>query len=245
MWRVIKPRAYSAYLSQALVETLTEFVGQGKSPSTIRFYEWKPSTVAFGFNERVHEVVNVDECKNLGIDIVRRPSGGGAVYLDEEDCFTYGVISRDLPRSISKSYSLVCGAVIDGLMDLGIEASFRKPNDIVVKGKKISGNIQINRKNVVVVGGTILYDLDLEKMFRVLKVDKEKMKKKGYKNSLESVTCIKEHTKVSKQKVYETLIRALTKGKEFSFGDLNQEEMDRAKFLEKTKYSTREWNFRK
>jgi len=245
MWRVINPRANSAFMNQAIVEALLESIGARRSPDTIRIYEWSPSSIAIGFNEKVEEVVNLAECLRRGVDIVRRPSGGGSVYLDEKGCFTYGVISSNLPKNTSESYSIVCKRIIEGLRNLGIEAVFRKPNDIIVNGRKISGNTQIFGKNVVMVSGTILYDLDVEKMFRVLKVDMEKMKKKGYNNPKESVTCIKDHANVKKNKVYSTLTKFLLDGEEFSFGNLTKEEKERSKFLEDTKYSTKEWNFRK
>ena len=74
--------ANNAFMNMALDEAVSEFVAGGISPPTIRFYTWTPSAVSIGYFQSLHDEVDVSRCMQQGIDIVRRRTGGGAVYHD-------------------------------------------------------------------------------------------------------------------------------------------------------------------
>ncbi|MDO8428912.1 MAG: biotin/lipoate A/B protein ligase family protein [Candidatus Diapherotrites archaeon] len=246
-WRVVKLEEHSAELNMAIDEAVCEFVANGKSKATIRFYKWKPSAVSIGYFQSLEDEVDVRLCKDLGFDFVRRRTGGGAVYHDAKGEITYSVIAPEkiFPKGITESYHVICGWIVDSLNELGITAEFKPINDIITHGKKISGNAQTRRNGVLLQHGTILYDLDVETMFRLLKVPKEKISDKMISDVKQRVTSIRDikGDSVSEMNVAAALEKGFTNGKEFEYGKWTKEELVRAHELVKERYSKQEWNF--
>ena len=245
-WRVIPLQMKDAFTNMAVDEAVCESVSKGSNP-TIRFYKWIPSAVSIGYFQSLNDEVDVWKCKNLGISIVRRRTGGGAVYHSNSGEITYSVIGpvNMFPKNIIESYKEICGWVIKGLANLGIKAEFIPINDIVVKGKKISGNAQTRRNNVLLQHGTILHNVDVERMFSVLKVSNEKIKDKLIKIAKDSVTRVLDLKQVESEQTYEALLKGFVHGKDYELGKLTEQELKRSKELAKTRYSTKEWNFMK
>ncbi len=244
-WRVIELEANNAYRNMAIDEAIVEAVRESRSKPLIRFYTWTPSAVSIGRFQSMREEVNLERCRELGIDHVRRITGGGAVYHDSKGEITYSVIAPEkmLPRGIGETYMLICGWVIEGLGGLGIKAEFAPINDILVNGKKISGNAQTRREGVVLQHGTILYDLDVKTMFSVLNISKEKISDKMIKSVEERVTKVLDYSSASQKELYSALLGGFTKGKAFNYSKLTYDEMKRATELESLTYSTDQWNF--
>ena len=174
----------------AIDEAVCEAVASGKSLPTIRFYTWLPSAVSIGYFQSLIDEVDVSVAKELSADIVRRRTGGGAVYHDAKGEITYSVIAPEpiMPDGIRESYQVICGWVIESLKNIGIGAEFKPINDIIANGKKISGNAQTRRNGVLLQHGTLLYDLDVRTMFTLLKVPKEKISDKMIQSVGERVT---------------------------------------------------------
>lgn len=244
-WRVIPLEIHDAYTNMGADEAILESVRDGRSEPTIRFYRWKPSAVSIGTFQSMRKEINIDSCRELGIDYIRRITGGGAVYHDFYGEITYSVIGQLslFPHGIRESYAFVCGWVIDGLRLLGIGAEFAPINDVLVRGKKISGNAQTRRQGVLLQHGTILYQTDVKTMFSVLRVSSEKISDKMIKSVEERVTSVSRNSNASLQETYEALLKGFTKGKEYKLGALGREETDRAGELAKTVYATDGWNF--
>ena len=244
-WRVVKPELYDAYMNMALDEAVSEGVRNGSSPPTIRFYAWKPCAVSIGYFQGIRDEVNLDVCRNMGIDCIRRWTGGGAVYHDSGGEVTYSVIAPVgvFPKNIIESYRVICGWLVSGLEKIGIEAKFRPVNDIHVGGKKISGSAQTRRGGILLQHGTLLYDLDLSTMFSVLNVSRQKISDKMIESAQERVTCVLKHCDVEKREVYDALIDAFTAGKEYEFGEWREDEVARAKELAKEKYRSDAWTY--
>ena len=240
-WRVVEMEACDAYTNMAIEEAAWEGVRNGTSPPTIRFYCYKPRAVSIGCFQSIRDEVNLEVCKNSGIDCVRRWTGGGAVYHDQE--ITYGVIAplNIFPKNIIESYRLICGWLVRALENLGIGAEFRPINDILVGGKKISGSAQTRRGGVLLQHGTLLYDLDLPTMFSVLNVSSEKISDKMIKSAQERVTCILKQCDADKRDVYQALVAAFTEGKDFELGAWSEAEITRARELAEKKYKSEEW----
>ena len=179
-WRVIPLHTTDAFTAMAIDEAVSESVLKGEPP-TIRFWRWNPSAVSIGYFQNVEDELDLDMCKKMNVDVVRRRTGGGAVYHDYDGEVTYSVIGKEelFPKGITESYYLICGWIIDSLTMLGIQSEFKPINDIVVNGKKISGNAQTRRNGILLQHGTILVDLDVKKMFSLLKVGKEKISDKA------------------------------------------------------------------
>lgn len=243
-WRVIPLQAHNAYANMALDQAIMEGVGRGGSPPTIRFYRWRPSAVSIGYFQSLEEEVSPEECRKSGVNWVRRITGGGAVYHDYMGEVTYSVIApeRLFPRDIRESYRLVCGWIIAGLKTLGIEGAFHPINDVLVDGRKISGNAQTRRGGVFLQHGTVLYDLDLRRMFSLLRVGKEKLSDKAIEKAEERVTCVRRYCEAGIEELYKALLRGFTESKDWEFGEAEDEELRRAEELARRRYSTREWN---
>ncbi len=241
---------YDAYTNMAIDEAIAQLRSKGRSPNTIRLYRWNPSAVSIGYFQLVNQEVDVSACEQLGIDIVRRMTGGGAVFHAYEGEVTYSIIVHEsherMPKDIVKSYELICGGIVEALRSLGmLKATFRPVNDVDVNGKKISGNAQTRRWGVVVQHGTVLVDTDIRTMFKVLKVSKEKISDKLVKSVEERVTTIRRELgeSVTFEEVADALKAAFSKvfNVETIPGNLTTEEEALAKRLRQEKYSTQTW----
>lgn len=254
-WRVINLETHDAFMNMALDEACCEAVANGGAGAlpTIRFYQWRPSAVSIGYFQSLEDEVATDRCKEAGVDIIRRRTGGGAVYHDFDGEITYSVIVPEsaLGLGITQSYHLICEWICDGLREIGIKSEFKPINDVIAMrgangedagGKKISGNAQTRRNGVVLQHGTILYDVDVKKMFSLLKVGQEKIADKLIAAVEERVTCVKRLSSASKQQTYEALLKGFTNGKKFEFGAWTSSELQRAKILAKERYQTDAWN---
>ena len=222
-------------LDQALMSTVEDFI------PVLRLYGWKPSAVSIGYFQSLEQEVNVKKCKELGIDVVRRITGGGAVLHENE--LTYSFITKIYPANIIESYRSICEPVVTCLYDLGFDAKFSPLNDITVENKKVSGNAQTRRNNVLLQHGTILLDVNVDKMFSVLKVPSEKIKDKIIQDVKERVMGLK----MSYDEVANKLWRSF--GQKFQAevfkDDVKTDESIEAKIMQKYKYSTYEWNYKR
>ncbi|MCX8204777.1 MAG: lipoate--protein ligase family protein [Candidatus Nezhaarchaeota archaeon] len=250
-WRLLKTGAGSAYWNMAVDEAMLKARAQGRAPCTVRLYAWRPSAVSIGFFQSLRHEVNLDECRRLGVDVVRRITGGGAVYHDSRGEVTYSVVASEedlrrlgLDAAIQPSYEALCGGIIEGLKLLGVSAEFRPINDIVVSGRKISGSAQTRRAGVILQHGTLLLKSDIATMFKVLKVSKEKVSDKAIKAVEERVTNV--FKELGREIELNEVIEALVKGFEKSLGvklvegELTPLELSLAEEL-KEKYASREW----
>jgi lipoate-protein ligase A len=123
-WRLIKDSYHTGFMNMAIDEAIMIAHREGLVPPTIRFYQWSPAAVSLGYFQDLEKEIDVDVCKNLGIDIVRRPTGGKAVLHDKE--LTYSFIIREnhplVNDSILETYKKISGGIIRGLSYLGIKA---------------------------------------------------------------------------------------------------------------------------
>jgi lipoate---protein ligase len=245
-WRIIPLAGNSAAMNMALDEAVLESVAAGGKP-TLRFYTWNPSAVSIGTFQSMCDEVDVEKCRATGVDIVRRRTGGGAVYHDTQGEITYSVVAKEglFPHGITESYHVICGWIVDSLKQLGIESSFKPINDIIAGGKKISGNAQTRRQGVLLQHGTILYDVDVDTMFSLLKVPDEKIRDKIIATVKERVTRVLDFTDVSRDSVVKNLMDGFTAGKQFEISTYTEKEWTRARELADTFYNSSEWNFKR
>jgi lipoate-protein ligase A len=232
-------------MNMAIDEAVLIGVGMGESPPTIRFYGWEPSAVSIGCFQSVEEEVDVEVCREIGVDIVRRRTGAGAVYHDRNGEITYSVICPlDMVEiDISTSYRTICGWIIDALDLLGLQGQFQPINDVLVRGRKISGSAQTRRGDVFLMHGTLLYDLDPVTMFSVLKVGEEKLSDKDIMEFDERVTCILNEIDVPWHLVLKALRVAFTSEKDWEMANLSNDEMVRAQKLAVERYGSDEWTY--
>ncbi len=255
-WRIIPLEIHDAFTNMALDEACSEEVAAGKVRPTIRFYRWQPSAVSIGYFQSLNDEVATDKCREAGVDVVRRRTGGGAVFHDHDGEITYSVIAPEnlFPKGITESYHEICGWIIDSLNLLGVPSEFKPINDIIlapnatgpdgenVGGKKISGNAQTRRNGILLQHGTILYQVDVPKMFSLLKVGQEKIADKMIAAVEERVSALKLlKPQLTMEEVYAALFKGFTQNKKFAEGAWTDQELKRAAELAKSRYATQTW----
>jgi len=181
-WRLIILEPVDCYTRCAIDEALLKSVGECRSPNTLRFLSIKPPSVSVGYFQRIEEVVNVEECRRLGISIARRPSGGGAIYQDYRGEITYAIVVKAQDEiikglDIEETYKKLLQWLIRSLRKLGLNAQYKPPNDITINGRKVSGNAQSRKYGAILQHGTILLRTYKNIMAKVLKTDREKLKR--------------------------------------------------------------------
>ena len=246
------PKDFKAdsFMKMAVDEAVMVSVASGLSPNTLRFYRWKEPAVSVGYFQEAEKVVNVGLCRKDGVEIFRRLTGGGAVYKDPLGELNYSVVVRDDfdPRlkDVLSSYDFLCRGIVLGLEKLSLKAEFAPINDVLVMGRKVSGNAQTRLKGVILQHGTILIDVDPEKMFTYLNVNDEKIRGKMISNVKERVTSLNDSLKkrISFLDVEHALVLGFSEalGADFFYDKLSLYEKKLASDLY-NKYSKDSWNF--
>ncbi|MGD6851494.1 MAG: lipoate--protein ligase family protein [Candidatus Bathyarchaeia archaeon] len=252
-WRLLPLTVNNAAMNMAIDEAILNARIADKVPNTLRLYRWQPSAVSVGRNQNPEAEVYLDNAKQLGVDVVRRISGGGTVYHDREGEVTYAVIAKtaDLgDADITKVYTKIYGAVRDALRILGSGSDFSAgdakncPN-LTIGGKKISGSSQTISRGAVLQHGTLLRNVDLPKMFQLLKL-KGASCTQAADIAKRKITSLQDELghKISP----DTIANALAQGFrimlkiQLEVGELTAEEKEMANKLYKEKYTTNDWN---
>ena len=203
-------------------------------------YLWiNDRAVIVGANQNAIEEVNLSYTEKAGVKVVRRLTGGGTVYHDKGNlCYT--IIA---PYNADEdNYKKFTAPVIEYLKSLGVNASFSGRNDIVVDGKKISGNAQTVFKNRIMHHGTILFNADTEELSKCLNPSKIKMQSKGIKSVRARITNVLEHlpTKITIEEFKKGLKGQFLKDCENY--ELTKKDVLEIQKLVDEKYSKYEWN---
>lgn len=203
----------------------------------------EPSIIV-GKNQNTIEEINLDYIKENNINVVRRLSGGGAVYHDYGN-LNYTIISKSKETS-SFNFEAFSQPVIEVLAKLGVQAEFTGRNDIVIDGRKFCGNAQYMKKGKVLHHGAMLFDTDLNVLGNALKVSKDKIQSKGVKSVRSRVTNIIDHLeeKITVEDFKQLLLDHMFEGdKEIKEYKLTEEDYANINKLMEKRYSTWEWNF--
>ena len=230
-WRLIENGNYDAYTNMAIDEALALTVKKTNIPIIRLGYRWKkPGAVSLGINQNTNDV-NIDYCKKNKIEIVRRPTGGQALFHDPDD-FTYCVIlnPEDKFRNLMDSYNEICSWIVNAFSLLGISAKFDSKNSIIAENKKICGNAQTRVLGPVLQHGSIFFNLDLETLKNIFGIKKYIIKKKA--------TCIRDFGNFSQEEAYNAFKKSFLKNKDFFTNDLNNDEWNKINELSKNKYKT-------
>ena len=251
-FRLLQTGHNTAAFNMALDEVLINRIKNGTSLPSLRFYGWKPAAVSIGYFQSLEAEVDDKKCEELGMDIVRRQTGGGAVFHDQEITYSIHIpMSLGLvPQKVLESYEKICQGIVLGLAKINLEAKFVPLNDIIVGGQKISGNAQTRKQGIILQHGTILKAVDVDKMFDILKVPDEKMKGKLISDIKQRVTSIDLHSdaKFSFQNIVDILISGFAQAfsdVEFFEDSLTDEEKAEIETLASQKYSTKAWNYQR
>ena len=234
-WRLIENGTYDAYTNMAIDEALALTVKKTNIPVIRLGYKWKkPGAVSLGINQNANDV-DIDYCKKNKIEVVRRPTGGQALFHDPDD-FTYCIIlnPEDKFRNLMDSYNEICSWIVNAFSLLGINAKFDSKNSITAENKKICGNAQTRVIGPILQHGSIFYSLDSNKLKNIFNIHEKLIKEKA--------ACIRDFGNIPQKKVYNGFKESFLKNKGFFADDLNEEEWGRISGLLKNKYRTDNWN---
>jgi len=225
---------------------LDEYVTKELDPSNDYFYFYlnKP-TVVIGRNQNTIQEINMEYIKEHNINVVRRSSGGGAVYHDLQNInFSFVV---DFNKDDFNSIKRFAKAIIKALEKFGVKAEFSGRNDITISAKKISGNAQYVSRNRLLHHGTLLFNSDLSILSKVLKVKKEKIISKGIKSVKSRVANIKDYLNedIDALQFKELLLKNIfeVEGSKLKEYVLSPKDIENILRLRNEKYITWEWNY--
>ncbi len=251
-WRFIPLQTKNGYWNMALDEAILNSVINRKSHCTIRFYKWKPSTVSIGLNQSLSAEVNLNVAKENGFNIVRRITGGGAVFHDEFGEITYSIVcSLDFleklnAKKVIEQFEIIETGIVNGLTSYGLktEKGIVHCPAIFLDGKKFSGNAQVRKKGYLLQHGTILLEINPELMYSVLKAPYNVSKSKMVRSVYSKCVGIREQLQNYNEN---DLLFSLkdgfesTLGIELEEGNFTEFELNLARELMMDKYSKDNW----
>lgn len=186
--RLILDNANDGFTNMAVDEAILEACIAGEVPLTVRFYRWQPPCLSIGYFQRAGREVDLAGCRALGVDWVRRPTGGRAILHDRE--LTYSIVAREddpaVSGSILESYRKISTALVAGLRRLGLPAEMSPPRahpqtvrtaacfdapsdyEVTIHGRKVIGSAQVRRSGALLQHGAILLEVDLDRQVGVL-----------------------------------------------------------------------------
>ncbi|MFS0903295.1 biotin/lipoate A/B protein ligase family protein [Priestia aryabhattai] len=273
-WRFIDSNNRSPYYNMALDEALLEWHSKGEIPPTIRFYGWNPPTLSIGYFQKAEKEINFDKVKELGLGFVRRPTGGRGVLHDEE--LTYSVIVSEeypnMPKTVTEAYRVISEGLLEGFRSLGLEAYFAIPRseeeknslknprssvcfdapswyELVVEGRKIAGSAQTRQKGVILQHGSILLEIDEDKLFSVFNYPNDRVKERmqrAFRSKAVAINAIAGR-KISIEEAKEAFYKGFASALDIDLEPytLSEEEEAYVEELARTKYGLDEWNFKR
>ncbi|MGE6755203.1 lipoate--protein ligase [Rossellomorea sp. NPDC071047] len=212
--------------------------------SYLLFYINEPSII-IGKNQNTIEEINTDYVEKQGLHVVRRLSGGGAVYHDLGN-LNFSFITKDDGESFH-NFKKFTEPVVTALHKLGVKAELSGRNDIIAEGRKISGNAQFSTKGRMFSHGTLLFDSEMENVVSALRVKKDKIESKGIKSIRSRVANISEFLseKMTIEQFRSTLLDYIFDGSDVEEYVLTEEDWKNIHELSKERYQNWDWNYGK
>ncbi|MFJ5757987.1 biotin/lipoate A/B protein ligase family protein [Neobacillus sp. NPDC093182] len=274
VWRFIDSGNCSPSFNMALDEALLDWHSEGKIPPVIRFYGWEPATLSIGYFQKVEKEIDLEAVKAHGLGFVRRPTGGRGVLHEHE--LTYSVIvSEDhpeMPTTVTEAYRVISEGILKGFHQLGLEAYFAVPRtdeersalknprsavcfdapswyELVVEGRKVAGSAQTRQKGVILQHGSILLDLDEDKLFSLFKYPSERVKdrmKSAFKSKAVAINEISSR-RITLEEAKEAFYKGFAEGLNIELQpyQLTEEELAYVNKIAKERYENDEWNFKR
>ncbi|MDT6984176.1 biotin/lipoate A/B protein ligase family protein [Streptomyces lusitanus] len=249
-WQLVHEGPQPPALHMALDEVLTAEVAAGRRPPTLRVWEWASPAVIIGSFQSLRNEVDPEGARRHGVDVVRRISGGGAMFVEPGNTITYSLsVPEALVQGLSfqDSYAYLDDWVLGALGDMGIKAWYQPLNDIATDQGKIAGAAQ---KRIVGPDGapgavlhhvTMAYDIDADKMLDVLRIGKEKLSDKGTKSAKKRVDPLRRQTGLPREAVIGRMVDSFRTRYGLTQGKVTDEELARAQELARTKFTAPEW----
>ncbi|MEY8751528.1 lipoate--protein ligase family protein [Alkalicoccobacillus gibsonii] len=274
VWRFIDSGKRSPEYNMALDEALLNWHSEGKIPPTIRFYGWNPATLSIGYFQKVEKEINMDAVSKHELGFIRRPTGGRGVLHDQE--LTYSVIvSEDHPRmpvSVTEAYRVISEGLLEGFKAAGLDAYFSIPSsesdkealknprsavcfdapswyELVVEGRKVAGSAQTRQKGVILQHGSIILDIDEDKLFDLFNYSSERLRERmqrNFKHKAVAINALREDP-MSVEEASVLFKKGFERGLSIKLEpyELTEAEEREVQKIIDQRYATDEWNFRR
>ena len=248
-WRLVRDEPQDPALHMALDEVLAREVAAGRRPPTLRIWEWSAPAVVIGSCQSLRNEVDTAEAIRLGFTVVRRISGGGAMFVEPASTITYSLYAPEslvAGMSYAESYRYLDDWVIGALTeDLGIAAWYQPLNDITSAQGKIGGAAQKR-----LAGGTVLhhvtmaYDIDAYAMTRVLRTGREKLSDKGIVSAAKRVDPLRRQTRLPRAEIIDALASHFRRRYGLTPDTVTGGELRAARDLAQAKFASSQWTAR-
>jgi len=244
-WSLLRGPALAPLLQMAVDQVLAEDVGEGRRGPTLRFWQWESPAVVIGSFQSVTNEVDLVNAEKYGFEVVRRVSGGGAMFIEPDSTITYSLYAPSAlvqGMSFAESYAFLDEWAITALRGLGIDASYQPLNDITSPAGKIGGAAQKRLGTGAVLHHvTMAYDIDGDRMVEVLRIGREKLSDKGIKSANKRVDPLKSQTGLSRDAIIDRLIDTFRAENGLREDTLTAAELARAEVLVAEKFGTHDW----
>ena len=245
---LIPPVVLDPAMHVALDEVIPQEVAAGERPPTLRFWDWDSPLVVIGSFQSVRNEVDEEGAARHGIDVVRRISGGGAMFMEPGNCITYSLaVPTSLVEGLSfeRSYAFLDEWVMGALADIGVNARYVPLNDIASDQGKIAGAAQKRfAAGAVLHHVTMAYDIDADKMLQVLRIGREKMSDKGTRSAAKRVDPMRSQTGMARQDILTAFAEHFRHHYATRDSAYTDDELARAAELVRTKFRNPEWTHR-
>ncbi len=250
-WRYISEDRVSDSYGLAADEAMALRVGENRSSSILRLYTYQSSSALVGRFQRIENELNLDFCRKKKMSVNRRPTGGGAILMGE-DQLGVALMLRDwkgtkAPRELMRHFA---SALSEGLLVFGIKAQFRGKNDLEVEGRKIGGlGIHSNASGGYLLHCSLLVDLDVTLMLRALNVPIEKLESRQLKSIEARITTVRRELQNNTplEEVRNKMLRAFSSyfSVEFEQSCYSPKEKKAISEMESSRYLQKDWIFQK
>jgi len=244
-WQLIHGVAVAPAMQMALDQVLTEEVGAGRRKPTLRIWEWSSPAVVIGSFQSLKNEVDLEKAEKYGFTVVRRISGGGAMFVEAESAITYSIYApSDLVQgmSLADSYAFLDEWVITTLRSLGIDAFYQPLNDIASAKGKIGGAAQKRLVSGAVLHHvTMSYDMDGDKMVEVLRIGREKLSDKGTTSANKRVDPLRSQTGLTRVEIIDRMITTFRGLYGLSASEITPDETAKAAQLVAEKFGHDHW----
>jgi lipoate-protein ligase A len=245
---VIAPVTLNPAMHVALDEVITKEVAEGVRPPTLRFWDWNAPLVVIGSFQSFRNEIDPEGAARHGIGVVRRISGGGAMFMEPGNCITYSLhVPTSLVEGLSfeQSYAFLDDWVMTALADVGISARYVPLNDIASDKGKIAGAAQKRfAAGAVLHHVTMAYDINADKMLDVLRIGREKMSDKGTMSANKRVDPMRSQTGLPREEIIARFLASFEANHETRRSDYTPAEYDAAQKLMDEKFLTDAWTHR-
>ncbi|MFC7373978.1 biotin/lipoate A/B protein ligase family protein [Brachybacterium sp. GCM10030267] len=245
---VIGPVAMAPVMHVALDEVLPLEVAAGRRGPLLRIWDWDSPLVVIGSYQSVRNEIDPEGAARHGIGVVRRITGGGAMFMEQGNCITYSlVVPTSLVEGLSfeQAYAYLDDWVMGALAEIGVRAHYVPLNDIASEQGKIGGAAQRRFAGGVLLHHvTMSYDIDADKMGEVLRIGREKMSDKGTRSANKRVDPIRSQTGMAREQIIEGFLEHFRSRYDTRESAYTEDELGKARDLVATKFGTEEWTHR-